>query len=39
MIREYRLDQLIRQKGPVENGTIEIEFLDPGVQDFSFTFG
>jgi thiol-disulfide isomerase/thioredoxin len=38
-IREPRLYQLIRQKGRVEDQTIEIEFLDPGVQAFSFTFG
>ena len=35
----YRLYQLIRQKGPVEDRTFEIEFLDPGVQAFAFTFG
>lgn len=35
----YRLYQLIRQKGKVEDRTFEIEFLDPGVQAFSFTFG
>jgi thiol-disulfide isomerase/thioredoxin len=38
-IREPHLYQLIRQKGRVEDRTIEIEFLDPGVQAFSFTFG
>jgi hypothetical protein len=31
--------QLIRQKGQVEDRTFEIEFLDPGIQPFSFTFG
>jgi len=35
----YRLYQLIRQKGTVEDRTFEIEFLDPGVQAFAFTFG
>jgi hypothetical protein len=34
---------LIRQKGQsggrIEDHTFEIEFLDPGVQAFSFTFG
>jgi hypothetical protein len=35
----YRLDQLIRQRGPVEDRTFDIEFLDPGVQAFAFTFG
>jgi cytochrome c biogenesis protein CcdA/thiol-disulfide isomerase/thioredoxin len=34
-----RLYQLIRQKGTVEDRTFEIEFLDPGVQAFAFTFG
>jgi hypothetical protein len=38
-VRDYRLYQLIRQKGPVEDRTFEIEFLDPGVQAFAFTFG
>lgn len=38
-IREPRLYQLIRQKGRVEDRTFEIEFLDPGVKAFSFTFG
>jgi len=35
----YRLYQLIRQKGKVEDRTFEIEFLDPGVEAFAFTFG
>ncbi len=35
----HRLYQLIRQKGAVEDRTFEIEFLDPGVQAFAFTFG
>ncbi len=38
-IREPRLYQLIRQKGQVGDRTFEIEFLDPGVQAYSFTFG
>ena len=38
-VREYRLYQLIRQNTRVEGRTFEIEFLDPGVQAFSFTFG
>lgn len=38
-VTEYRLYQLIRQKGKVEDRTFEIEFLDPGVQAFAFTFG
>src|SRR6185312_9047202 len=35
----HRLYQLVRQKGTVEDRTFTIEFLDPGVQAFSFTFG
>jgi thiol-disulfide isomerase/thioredoxin len=38
-VSEYRLYQLIRQKGPIEDRTFDIEFLDPGVQAFAFTFG
>lgn len=38
-VQEHRLYQLIRQKGPVEDRTFTIEFLDPGVQAFAFTFG
>ncbi len=38
-VKEYRLYQLIRQKGKIENRTFQIEFLDPGVQAFAFTFG
>lgn len=38
-VRGPRLYQLIRQKGPIKDRTFEIEFLDPGIQAFSFTFG
>jgi thiol-disulfide isomerase/thioredoxin len=38
-IREPRLYQLIRQKNRVEDRTFQIEFSDPGIQAFSFTFG
>jgi thiol-disulfide isomerase/thioredoxin len=38
-VRQPRMYQLIRQKGPTGDRTFEIEFLDPGVQAFSFTFG
>ena len=34
-----RLYQLIRQDGPVRERTFRIEFLDPGVEAFAFTFG
>jgi len=38
-IREPRMYQLIRQKGPIIDHTFEIEFLDPGAQVLDFTFG
>ena len=38
-VREPRLYQLIRQKGQIKDRTLEIEFVDPGVQAFDFTFG
>ena len=34
-----RLYQLIRHKGPVREREFAIEFLDPGVEAFAFTFG
>lgn len=39
LVTDDRLYQLIRLKGPVTDHTFVIEFLDPGVQAFSFTFG
>jgi thiol-disulfide isomerase/thioredoxin len=39
VVQEPRLYQLIRQKGRIQDRTFEIEFLDPGAQAFSFTFG
>ncbi|MBU2400555.1 MAG: cytochrome c biogenesis protein DipZ [Alphaproteobacteria bacterium] len=38
-IDQQRLYQLIRQSSAVRERTFEIEFLDPGVQVFAFTFG
>jgi thiol-disulfide isomerase/thioredoxin len=38
-VRDQRLYQLIRQSGPVKDRTFTIEFLDPGVHAYSFTFG
>ncbi|HKV72964.1 MAG TPA: cytochrome c biogenesis protein DipZ [Gemmatimonadales bacterium] len=35
----YRLYQLVRQQGSVADQTFTIEFLDPGVRAFAFTFG
>jgi cytochrome c biogenesis protein CcdA/thiol-disulfide isomerase/thioredoxin len=38
-VTEHRLYQLVRQSGAVADHTFEIQFLDPGVQAFAFTFG
>ncbi len=38
-VKEDRLYQLIRQGGGVRDRTFRIEFLSPGVQAYSFTFG
>jgi len=38
-VAEQRLYQLIRQQKPITDRQFEIEFLDPGVQAFAFTFG
>jgi cytochrome c biogenesis protein CcdA/thiol-disulfide isomerase/thioredoxin len=39
VIDRQRLYQLIRQSGNVGEHVFSIEFLDPGVQAYSFTFG
>jgi hypothetical protein len=36
---DHRLYQLIRQPKPIASRQLEIEFLDPGVEAFAFTFG
>jgi thiol-disulfide isomerase/thioredoxin len=38
-VTEQRLHQLIRQTGPVEERLVEIEFPDPGIEAYCFTFG
>jgi thiol-disulfide isomerase/thioredoxin len=38
-VTEQRLYQLIRQPKPITDRRFEIEFLDPGVEAFAFTFG
>ena len=38
-VTEQRLYQLIRQPKPIDDRQFEIEFLDPGVEVFAFTFG
>jgi hypothetical protein len=36
---DQRLYQLIRQRGSIEDRTFEIEFLDPSIEAYCFTFG
>jgi hypothetical protein len=38
-IHKPRMYQLIRERGRVADRTFTIEFLDSGIQAFSFTFG
>jgi hypothetical protein len=38
-VTSQRLYQLLRQRGPIGDRTIEIEFLNPGVAAYAFTFG
>ncbi|ROM97132.1 cytochrome c biogenesis protein DipZ [Pseudomonas brassicacearum] len=38
-VTEQRLYQLVRQPGDVADRTFSIEFLDPGVSAYAFTFG
>jgi thiol-disulfide isomerase/thioredoxin len=38
-VTEQRMYQLIRQSKPIRDRQFEIEFLDPGAEAFSFTFG
>jgi Thioredoxin like C-terminal domain len=38
-VSEQRLYQLIRQWKPITDRQLQIEFLDPGVEAFAFTFG
>ena len=39
MVTDHRLYQLVRQSGPVMDHTFSIQFLDPDVQAYAFTFG
>lgn len=39
VVTGQRLYQLVRQKGSILDHTFKIEFLDPGVRAFAFTFG
>jgi thiol-disulfide isomerase/thioredoxin len=38
-VTEQRLYQLVRQTGDVKDHTFAVEFLDPGVEAYAFTFG
>jgi Thioredoxin like C-terminal domain len=38
-VTEPRMYQLVRQPQPIVDRSFEIEFLDSGVEAFSFTFG
>jgi thiol-disulfide isomerase/thioredoxin len=38
-VSEQRLYQLVRQPGSIADRLFEIEFIDPGVEAFAFTFG
>jgi hypothetical protein len=38
-VTELRLYQLIRQPKPITDRRFEIEFLEPGVEAYAFTFG
>ena len=38
-VTEQRLYQLVRQPGDISQHTFSIEFLDPGVSAYAFTFG
>lgn len=39
ILKEERMYQLIRQPQPIGERQFEIQFLDPGVAAYSFTFG
>jgi cytochrome c biogenesis protein CcdA/thiol-disulfide isomerase/thioredoxin len=39
VVTENRLYQLVRQTGPIVDRTFTIQFLDPDVQAYAFTFG
>jgi thiol-disulfide isomerase/thioredoxin len=38
-LREGRMYQLVRQPGAIRERTLEITFLEPGAEAYSFTFG
>jgi hypothetical protein len=38
-VTEPRLYQLLRRRGPLTSGAVEVEFLDAGVGVYALTFG
>ena len=38
-MQDARLYQLVRQTGPIADRTFRIEFFEPGVRAYDFTFG
>jgi hypothetical protein len=38
-LADQRLYQLIRQPGSIDEGVVQIEFLDAGAEAYCFTFG
>jgi hypothetical protein len=38
-LTEPRLHQLLRRSDRVRDSTVDIKFLDPGVESYAFTFG
>jgi cytochrome c biogenesis protein CcdA/thiol-disulfide isomerase/thioredoxin len=39
VVTDHRLYQLVRQSGPIKDRTFTIQFLDPEVQAYAFSFG
>jgi cytochrome c biogenesis protein CcdA/thiol-disulfide isomerase/thioredoxin len=39
LVTDHRLYQLVRQSGPIMDRTFSIQFFDPDVQAYAFTFG
>jgi len=39
VVREQRTYQLLRQSGEISDRLLEVEFLEPGVEAYCFTFG
>ena len=39
VVREQRTYQLLRQSGEISDRLLEVEFLEPGVEVYCFTFG